>query len=74
MISALFLSAAVRLPVVHHTVHHCCSYYFHGTHRGSILLDLESSAHLSDEDEDAINFLERETARPLSTSLTDTSL
>jgi len=36
--TGLFLSAAVRLPVEHH----CCSYYFHGTHlylhRGAILL------------------------------------
>jgi len=37
--TALFLSAAVRLPVEHHY----CSYYFHGTHLylqcGAILLD-----------------------------------
>jgi len=37
--TALFLSAAVRLPVGHH----CCSYYFHGAHlylhSGAILLD-----------------------------------
>jgi len=38
--TALFLSAAVRLPVLHHC---SCSYCFHGTHldphRGAILLD-----------------------------------